>query len=231
MPRMTTVQRNAIANPAAGLTIFNTDCNVYNYNSGTSSAPVWSTVNATNAIIAGITISASPVGAICSGTGTSVTFTAVPSIGINSPVYQWQINGSNVSANSSSYTTSALNNGDIVTCILTSNEACVTGSPATSNSIIMTVVAIPSTPGSISGSANGCANTSGNVYSIAPVAGATSYNWSVPGDAVITGGSGTTSITVTFGTGSGNISVAAVNSCGSSSARTQSPPKSTDESY
>ncbi len=214
MPRLSLAERNAIANPAKGLFIYNTDCDVINYNAGTPGAPNWATVNASNVLTAGVSITASPVGAIC--TGTSVTFTAIPASGINSPSYQWQLNGGNVGTNSTSYTNANLNNGDIVTCILSTSAACVTGSPATSNSLPMTVNPIPSTPGSISGSASVCTGSSGNVYSISPLASATSYNWSVPADATIASGSGSNSITVTFGSDSGNISVNAFNSCGTS---------------
>ena len=119
--------------------------------------------------------------------------------------------------NSSSYTNSSLNNGDVVTCVLSSTAPCVTGSPATSNSISMTVNPIPSTPGSITGNTSVCAGSTGNIYSISPVAGATSYNWTVPGDAAIASGAGNTSITITFGSQSGYVSVAAANSCGISS--------------
>ena len=225
MPRLSTIQRDAIASPANGLQIFNTDCNVINFNAGTPSSPNWATVNSSNVLVASVNIAANPVGAICAGT--SVTFTATPSNGINNPTYQWKLNGSNAGTNSTTYTNANLSNGDVVTCVLTSNMPCVTGSPATSNSIAMTVSPVPSTPGPISGSASICPGSSGNAYSISPVAGATSYNWSVPGDAAITVGAGSTSITVTFGTDSGTVSVAAANSCGvsngSSMAVTVSP--------
>jgi hypothetical protein len=52
------------------------------------------------------------------------------------------------------------------------------------------------------------------VYSIAPVANATTYQWLVPVGAIIASGQGTTSITVNFGTKSGNIKVRAGNVCG-----------------
>ncbi len=55
---------------------------------------------------------------------------------------------------------------------------------------------------------------SGAVYSTSPVSGATSYQWSVPANAIIDSGQGTTSIHVLFGSNAGNISVAALNSCG-----------------
>jgi hypothetical protein len=71
--------------------------------------------------------------------------------------------------------------------------------------------------GAITGSTALCASSSGNVYSIAAVANATYYTWTVPAGASITAGAGTTSITVTFGSTSGNISVTASNSCGTGS--------------
>ena len=72
------------------------------------------------------------------------------------------------------------------------------------------------TPGAITGNASPCANSAGNVYSIAAVSGATGYNWSVPPGASVTAGQGTTAITVTFGTTSGMIYVSAYNSCNKS---------------
>lgn len=75
----------------------------------------------------------------------------------------------------------------------------------------------PSQPGSISGDVNVCAYSTGNIYSISPIAGALSYNWTVPAGGVITSGQGTTSITVTFGNTSGNISVTQIHTCGISS--------------
>ncbi len=90
-----------------------------------------------------ITISASDTN-ICSGT--NVTFTANASNGGSSPAYQWQLNGSNTGSNSATYSNSGLANGDVVSCILTSNETCVTSNTANSNNITMTVNTIPSTP-------------------------------------------------------------------------------------
>jgi hypothetical protein len=57
------------------------------------------------------------------------------------------------------------------------------------------------------------------VYAIAPVSNASRYVWVVPEGATITSGQGSTSITVNYGASfaSGNIVVAAANSCGQSS--------------
>ena len=41
MPRMTSAQRNTIANPAVGLMVFNTDSNAIQINTGTITAPIW----------------------------------------------------------------------------------------------------------------------------------------------------------------------------------------------
>ncbi len=63
-----------------------------------------------------------------------------------------------------------------------------------------------------------CSGTSVN-YSINPVAGATTYLWSVPSGATIVSGQNTLSVSVDWGTAvSGNISVVASNACGDSPA-------------
>lgn len=51
------------------------------------------------------------------------------------------------------------------------------------------------------------------MYSINPIAGADSFLWTVPSGSVISGGNGTNSIIVIFGSVSGDISVSASNSC------------------
>ncbi|MGB3947028.1 MAG: gliding motility-associated C-terminal domain-containing protein [Bacteroidia bacterium] len=104
-------------------------------------------------LVASINISSSPNDTICAQT--PVTFSANPVNEGNTPVYQWQLNGVNVGTNSPTYTNALLNNGDIVTCILTSNANCVTASPATSNSIEITVNALPQ-PNIVSDITSGC---------------------------------------------------------------------------
>ncbi|MDB5281414.1 MAG: hypothetical protein JWO06_489, partial [Bacteroidota bacterium] len=73
-------------------------------------------------------------------TGTQVTFSVSGiSNGGSSPSYQWKKNGNNVGTNTTSYADNALLNGDIITCVLTSNAVCTSSSTATSNPVIMTV--------------------------------------------------------------------------------------------
>ena len=83
-------------------------------------------------------------------------------------------------------------------------------------SIVITCIpGTPPSPSSITGSTAFCAGTT-TTFSISTVIGATSYTWSVPAGSTINSGQGTTSINVTLGSTSGNISVTANNSCGSS---------------
>ena len=63
VPRMTTIQRNAIANPAPGLLVFCTDNNFYYSNQGTAASPNWVMVNSKwTAVGPGICYSAGNVG-------------------------------------------------------------------------------------------------------------------------------------------------------------------------
>ena len=71
-----------------------------------------------------LSIAASPAGAICAGA--SITFTATPTNGGTTPAYQWKVNGGNVGTNSTTYTTTTLVNGDVITCEMTPIEICNT---------------------------------------------------------------------------------------------------------
>lgn len=93
------------------------------------------TMTVTPAVTASVAIS-TPETTICSGT--SITFTATPTNG-GTPTYQWKIGGSNAGTNSNTFTSAALANGAIITCLMTSSQACATPAVATSNAITMTV--------------------------------------------------------------------------------------------
>lgn len=71
--------------------------------------------------------------------GSNITFTATPVNGGSTPSYAWTINGAPAGTNSATFSTTALANGDVVAVEMTSSETCVSGSPASSNSIPMTV--------------------------------------------------------------------------------------------
>ncbi|HEY6160876.1 MAG TPA: hypothetical protein VI112_06620, partial [Bacteroidia bacterium] len=66
--------------------------------------------------------------------------------------------------------------------------------------------------GVITGPTSACAGST-QTYTTTLVAGATNYNWTVPVGANITSGQGTNTITVTFGTNSGNVCVTPSNAC------------------
>lgn len=163
-----------------------------------SRTPVTATIE--TATTADITISASQNN-ICSGT--SVTFTSTQTNGGTTPAYQWQVNGSNVGTNSSTFTSTTLNNNDAVTCIMTSSSACVTVNPVTSNSITMNVTPTLNPQVSIASSTPMpvCDGSSITFTATATDGGATpSYQWYVNGSAA-----GTNSATYTSALTDGDI--------------------------
>ncbi len=85
-----------------------------------------------------INISSNPNGSICNGT--LVNFTATITNGGFTPAYQWQVNGNNVGTNTNPFSTTTLNNGDKVACVLTSSQACVTQTNTKSDSLVMTIL-------------------------------------------------------------------------------------------
>jgi len=86
-----------------------------------------------------ISISPSTV-SICQGS--SITFNAVYSNGGPLPVIQWQVNGVNAGTGGVTFTSSSLNNGDVVTCVLTSTDPCVGPTIVTSNAVTATVITV-----------------------------------------------------------------------------------------
>jgi hypothetical protein len=120
--------------------------------------------------------------------GVSLTFTATPTNGGTTPVYQWQVNGSNVATNSPTFTTTSLANGQSVTCVMTSNAACASPTTATSNSILMSVTTSVTPAVSIAQTAGSNPSCSGSslTFTATPTnGGATpSYQWNVNGSNV-----------------------------------------------
>jgi hypothetical protein len=135
--------------------------------------------------------------------GASVTFTAAPTNGGSAPAYQWKVNGANVGTNTSTFSSSSLVSGDVVTCVMTSNQSGVIGSPATSNAITMTVTE-PSAPtvsiAQTTGSNPSCAGAS-VTFSATPTNGGSApvYAWSVNGSAAGTNAATFSTTTLTSG--------------------------------
>ena len=164
-----------------------------------------------------VSISASKT-TICPGE--NIIFNASPINGGNNPSYVWRIGTAIQSSSSSTLSTTTLTDGQSVTAELTSNATCASPITATSSPINITVKAgTPAIPAAITGDSQVCPGISSLTYSIAAVANATSYEWTLP-----SGWSGTStsnSISATSGaTGSGTISVKAKNDCGTSAAQT-----------
>ncbi len=118
-------------------------------------------------------------------TGTAMTFTATPTNGGTAPVYQWKVGATNVGTNSNTYTTSTLTNGQVVTCVMTSNLAGVTGNPATSNAITATInsAVTPSVSIALTTGSNPSCSGAAKTFTATPVNGGTApaYQWQVNG--------------------------------------------------
>ncbi len=139
--------------------------------------------------------------------------------------YNWTVTGTGISITTGQGTNS-------ITITVTSAFTTGTVSVKASNcfgvscvarSICISKLNAPNKPGTITGTAIGLCNKTGITYSVAAVAGAVSYNWTVPSGATIASGAGTRSIKVNYGpsfSGTGTISVTASNSCGTSSEST-----------
>jgi len=144
----------------------------------------------TMSVVSGLPVSvtvAASENPVC--TGIPVTFTATPVNGGTTPSYQWKVNGTDAGTGGATYSYAPANN-DVITCILTSNGSCMTGNPATSNAVTMSVS--PSLPVSVSITANENPVCNGvtATFSAAPVNGGTTplYQWKVNGTNAGTGG-------------------------------------------
>ena len=86
------------------------------------------------------------------------------------------------------------------------------------NNGLIFVDPLPSAVGAISGGASVCEGATGNVFTISSVSNASDYTWTVPSGSTITAGMGSTSITVTFGSTAGDITITPSNACGNGTA-------------
>ena len=190
----------------------------------TSNAACPSTPTATSAAVvitvssnltATISISVAPSATIYAGQ--SVTFTATYSNGGSAPVFQWKKGGVAISgATNSGYTSTSLSNNDVISITMTSNASCVTTAQVSSNAITMTVNANPAFDTHVSGPTSVSTDETAVTYSVTNQPGMT-YTWSVPTDATIVSGQGTSSIVVDFGSLSGNITLVETNPAGQTS--------------
>jgi len=146
--------------------------------SATSNAIVIDTLSR---IVPMVSISASET-SFCPGT--TVTFTAKPTNGGTSPLFQWQINGTNEGTNDSVFTTTTLQNGDSVSCYLVSNvSTCLINDTAKSNKIKLSVTArILPTITIVTNASNICSGTPVTFASTETDGGtAPTYQWRING--------------------------------------------------
>ena len=145
----------------------------------------------------------------CSGSSQTYSVAVVP----NATSYTWTLpTGWTGTSTTNSITVTTDTTGGNIT--VSAVNTCGLSSLQTS---AVTPVLPPIQPGTITGSTTPCSGSS-QTYSVASVAGATSYTWTLP-----TGWAGTSttnSISATVGSTGGNITVSAVNTCGSSPVET-----------
>ncbi len=72
--------------------------------------------------------------------GANINFQATVNNVFLNPSYQWKVNSGNVGTNSNYFSTSTLNNNDIIQCSIVSNDACVINRNASSNTLKVQVL-------------------------------------------------------------------------------------------
>ncbi|MDP1622333.1 MAG: T9SS type A sorting domain-containing protein [Bacteroidales bacterium] len=149
-----------------------------------------------------------PVNVCKNGTGYVYT---VPAI-VNATSYSWTLpTGAMITSGVNTNSITVSFSGLAVSGNITVYGSSVCGQGTTSPPFAITVVPRPAP--TITGPANACINSSGNVYSTE--SGMTGYNWVVSGGGIVTGGSATNSIMVNWVTaGPQTVTVNYTNSIG-----------------
>ncbi|MER2998726.1 ice-binding family protein [Pontibacter populi] len=159
-----------------------------------------------------------PAAATITGTagaciGTSLTYSVTPVDGATD--YNWTVpQGWTIVSGNHTPTievTVGEQAGDVTVTI---SNSCGAGATAT---MAVAPTVKPATP-TITGPSETCAASTGNVYSVTAVEGATNYTWTVPQGWTIESGDGTNSITVTAGETGGEVTLIVTNACGDSDA-------------
>lgn len=107
---------------------------------------------------------------ICAGE--EVEFTATPSIGGSNPTYEWTLNGSTIGTNDSLFTASNLQDGDVVSCFLTSDTICASPTAVGGSEILIVVFDNPAIV------------VTKNYQSLIATNGYASYQWYLNGTAI-----------------------------------------------
>jgi len=139
---------------------------------------------------------------------------SVPAI-TNANTYSWSYSGTGFSASGSTASIFGSFSATATSGNLTVRGVNACGNGVVSATYAITVNNVPSAAGAITGSPSLCQGQNGVAYSVAPIAGATSYLWSYTGTGFTASGS-TASITANFSASAtaGVLTVRGVNSCG-----------------
>ncbi|WP_299706936.1 ice-binding family protein [uncultured Pontibacter sp.] len=181
-----------------------------------SSAAAELEVSVTNVPVAPVAIT----GAINPCIGTQVTYTVADAVEGAEYVWTlptgWSFVGSRTGSSITVKVGTSVASGEVTAA---EKNECFTGPAAT---LAITPNKKPETPGSITvPGSDVCAMSTGNVFSIEPVDGATSYTWTLPAGWRFTEGTAQDGpeISVVAGTAGGTITVKASNACGDSGLR------------
>ncbi|MES2285245.1 MAG: hypothetical protein V4547_06110 [Bacteroidota bacterium] len=209
IPRMTTVQRDAIATPAIGLQIYNIDCKVVDYWSGSC----WISMSKSLPNPGAITSSGTTV--FCAGQSRTYTIAAIA----GATSYTWTVPaGTTINSGQGTVSISATFGNISGSVCVNANNACETSGQSC---LAVSVDPIPNTPGNITGPSSINPGQLSVNYFIASVNGASAYTWAYSGTGLtIASGTGTTSIVVNFACSAtaGNLTVTANSTCGASTA-------------
>jgi hypothetical protein len=129
-------------------------------------------------VAASISIATTSTSPLCAGS--SVTFTATPTNGGATPVFQWKKNGTNVGGNTTTFTTTISATTDSVWCIMTPSDSCSTPKAPTSSKKGFTITPNVTPTASISASPSNTICSGASVtFSIAPSTnlGTPTYKW------------------------------------------------------
>lgn len=155
--------------------------------------------------------------------GATVAYSIAAVSGAISYTWTFPTAGTLIDGNASPYTTNATSVNVTFPAGYNQNQSlCVTANNSCNSSASRCKTIgnqVPAQPAPMASNPATWCNNGVVDLSVTPVAGATSYAWSLS-NGTINSGQGTSGINVTWGTGAGNASVIASNACGNSTART-----------